>query len=199
MKFLCLILDQHVDLIEETMKIIEDRTRIGTRNCITFKQQTNEKNYLRILNGVKCDSSIGKLKDEKSQIVNLDARNCMNQATIAHELVHALGFDHEHNRPDRDDWIEINFDNVIDGEFNIDFKILNQTQFKDLGTPYDYESIMHYHYSAHAKNNSLVTIRAIKTPFGIGINQNLSELDVQEIRTLYNCKSGILILINALY
>ena len=173
------------------MKIIENRTRIDTRNCITFKKKNTEKNYLRILNGVTCDSYIGKLKDEKSQIVNLDTRICMNQATIAHELVHALGFDHEHNRPDRDDWIKINFNNVIKGESNIDFKILNQTQFKDLGTPYDYKSIMHYHSSAHTINNSSTAIRAIKAPFEIGINQDLSEIDVKEIRTLYNCKPGI--------
>ena len=113
--------------------------------------------FLKIKNGVGCNSRIGKLKDEKPQIVNLDRRFCMNQATIAHELVHALGFDHEHNRPDRDDWIKINFNNVIKGESNIDFKILNQTQFKDLGTPYNYESIMHYHHSAHSMNSSSIT------------------------------------------
>ena len=172
------------------MKIIEDRTRIGTRNCITFKKQNTEKSYLKINNGGSCDSLIGKLKIERSQIVNLDRLNCMNQATIAHELVHALGFDQEHNRPDRDDWIEINFNNVIDEVFNSDFRILNQSQFQDFGTPYDYKSIMHYHYTAHSINISSTTIKAIKAPFEIIINQNLSDLDVKEIRTLYNCKQG---------
>ena len=179
------------------MKMIEDRTRIGTRNCITFKKQTTEDNFLKIKNEVGCHSWIGKLKDKKSQTLSLDLRidiksglSCMNQATIAHELVHALGFDHEHNRPDRDDWVEIDFNTVIDGVFNSDFRKLNQTQFKDLGTPYDYESIMHYHSFAHTMKNSTKTIRAIKAPFEIGINENLSEIDVQEIRTLYNCKPG---------
>ena len=196
MKFLCLILARHVKLIEETMKMIEARTRIGTRNCITFKEKTNEKNFLTILNGVECNSLIGKLRDKKSQQVNLDARNCMNKATIAHELVHSLGFDHEHNRPDRDHWVEINFNNVNDGELNRDFRKLNQTQFKDLVIHYDYKLIMHYHSFAHAINNSSTTITAIKAPFKIEINENLSDIDVEEIRTLYNCKPGIFILIH---
>ena len=176
------------------MKMIEDRTRKGTRKLITFKKQkqTTEKNYLNILNGVGCESDIGKLKDEKPQIVNLDTRICMNQATMAHELVHALGFDHEHNRPDRDDWVDINFNNVIDVNSNSNFQKLNQTQFRDFGTSYDYESIMHYHSYAHTRNNSSTTIRAKKAPFEIVLNQNLSEIDVQEIRKLYNCKAGTL-------
>ena len=188
---MCLILDKYVDLIKETMKMIEDRTRTGTRNCITFKKKTTEKNFLKILNGNGCDSLIGKLRDEKSQQVNLDARKCMNKATIAHELVHALGFEHEHRRPDRDDWVQVNFTNVIGGLFNSNFAKLNQTQFKNFVTPYDYESIMHYHSYAHTKNNSLKTITAIKAPFEIKINENLSDIDVQEIRTLYNCRPGI--------
>jgi len=172
------------------MKMIEDRTRIGTRNCITFKKQITEKNFLKIKNGVGCNSRIGKLKDEKPQIVNLDSRICINQATIAHELVHALGFDHEHNRPDRDHWVEIDFKNVKGAITNSDFKILDSTEFYNLNTPYDYKSIMHYHSFAHAINESLPTIRANKVPFEIEINENLSHIDVEEIRTLYNCKPG---------
>ena len=175
------------------MEMIEDRTRIGRRNCITFKKQKDEKNFLKILNGVGCDSLIGKLKIQMPQPLNLNRLkkfNCMNKATIAHELVHALGFDHEHNRPDRDDWVKIDLKNVNDGESNRDFRKLDSTQFQDLDTPYDYESIMHYHSYAHAINNSTMTIRASKAPFEIKINENLSDIDVKEIRKLYNCKPG---------
>ena len=68
----------------------------------------------------------------------------MNKATIAHELVHTLGFDHEQNRPDRDDWVVIDFNNVIDRIFNSDFRILDQTQFQD--------------FSPHITTNQLCTI-----------------------------------------
>jgi hypothetical protein len=107
-------------------------------------------------------------------------------------LIHALGFDHEQNRPDRDEWVKINFKNVQDNEFNRDFRKLDVTEFQDFGTPYDYESIMHYDSYAHALNSSLVTIEAIKAPFEIKKNKILSDIDVLEIRKLYNCKPGIL-------
>ena len=53
------------------------------------------------------------------------------------------------------------------------------------------KSIMHYHFNAHALNKSIPTIIAIRAPFDIETNENLSDIDVQEIRTLYNCKPGI--------
>ena len=54
------------------MRMIEDRTRIGTRDCIKFKQRINEKNYLKIENHVECNSLIGRFREEKPQIVNLN-------------------------------------------------------------------------------------------------------------------------------
>ena len=74
--------------------MIENRTKFGNRACITFKKQIDEKNFLEICNGNGCDSCKGKLKEEISQKLKLNRRLCMNEATIAHELIHALGFDH---------------------------------------------------------------------------------------------------------
>jgi hypothetical protein len=135
--FVALFIASEESLIERTMKMIEDRTKIGNRACITFKKQIDEKNYLDILNGVECDSYIGKSKQEIPQALNLNRQLCMNEATIAHELIHALGFDHEQNRPDRDEWVKINFKNVQSNEFNKDFRKLDVNEFQDFGTPYD--------------------------------------------------------------
>ena len=43
------------------------------------------------------------------QVVALDS-SCdgLGQATLEHEILHALGVDHEHNRPDRDNYLTIN-------------------------------------------------------------------------------------------
>lgn len=40
-------------------------------------------------------------------MVNLQNPSCMETGTVAHELMHALGFYHEFTRPDRDDWVSI--------------------------------------------------------------------------------------------
>ena len=45
------------------------------------------------------------------QVVHLGS-NCLKLGTFQHEIMHALGFIHEHSRPDRDRYVEILFDNI---------------------------------------------------------------------------------------
>ena len=73
------------------MKSIEDQTRIGSRDCITFKERKNQMNYLEIKDDPGCNSFVGKLVQARSQIISLDRNGCINMHTIVHELVHALG------------------------------------------------------------------------------------------------------------
>ena len=42
---------------------------------------------------------------------------CENKGTILHELLHLLGFYHEHNRADRDTYLRIYEQNIADGLF----------------------------------------------------------------------------------
>lgn len=47
--------------------------------------------------------------------MNLEESGCMLKDTIIHEAYHSLGIDHEHNREDRDDHIDVFIDNVEPG------------------------------------------------------------------------------------
>jgi hypothetical protein len=49
---------------------------------------------------------------------------------------------------------------------------------------------MHYKSDAFAIDESVPKIKAIKAPFEIIIKENLSEIDILEIRKLYYCKAG---------
>ena len=57
----------------------------------------------------------------ESQDLNLSPPNpdagywghCVWKSVVQHEFMHALGFDHEQNRPDRDDYIDVHYENVI--------------------------------------------------------------------------------------
>lgn len=48
--------------------------------------------------------------------MSLSRRGCVFPHIIQHEMLHALGFDHEQTRSDRDQNVRIQLQNVMDGE-----------------------------------------------------------------------------------
>ena len=64
---------------------------------------------------LRCSSYVGNV-NQGSQNVNIGP-SCEQVATVVHELLHALGFLHEHTRLDRDDFVFINLTNVQTGTF----------------------------------------------------------------------------------
>ena len=69
------------------------------------------------------------------QFISLDP-SCggSTQATVEHELFHAFGFGHEHSRPDRDQYLNVNLDNA--GSPSSFYLIEN---WVDSGTDYPFE------------------------------------------------------------
>lgn len=53
------------------------------------------------------------------------------------------------------------------------------------GTPYDYQSIMHYDAYAFSDNN-LPTIQPLRQ-VSIGQRERLSPIDIEEVRKYYQC------------
>ena len=74
--------------------------------------------------------------------------NGLDEGTIMHEMLHALGVQHEHSRPDRDNYLNVNLDATTeDSEFT---KITNANWLQVFDSknndmyPYEPDSVMHY-------------------------------------------------------
>ena len=86
-----------------------------------------------------CRASIGRNMG-KSKYIGLDPVVCSDR-DIFHELFHVLGFLHEHQRADRDNYITIEWQNI---PYNYNSQFVKFSRSKTLGMPYDATSITHY-------------------------------------------------------
>lgn len=70
--------------------------------------------YYQPASAHRCWTTIG--RDGGKQVVSLSVDGCLDRGVIQHELLHALGFHHEHTRSDRDQYVRINWDKIPAGE-----------------------------------------------------------------------------------
>lgn len=127
--------------------------------CIKWIKRTNELNYVEITGeNSGCWSNLGRILNR--QQINLQPNGCLTYVgTAIHEMMHTLGFHHEQTRPDRDNYVRIKFENIEagkSGNFNMD----HAPSTTSFGTPYDYDSVMHYTPGSFSKNG-YNTIEAI--------------------------------------
>ncbi|XP_026090902.1 high choriolytic enzyme 1-like isoform X2 [Carassius auratus] len=163
-------------VIESAMKSITSKT------CVHFLPRTNEVDYISIENLGGCSSTVGRAGGVQQLSLSVDG--CIYYGIVEHELIHSLGFSHEHTRSDRDKYIWINWQNVPEAS-SYNFQIKDTDT---LNTPYDYNSIMHYGRSSFAIQSGLETIVPIPNPLvQIGQRQELSAIDIQRINQLYEC------------
>lgn len=142
----------------------------------TSSNESEYPNYIRFQPGNSCSSRVGMRGGE--QHINL-AKRCSTGATI-HEIGHALGLWHEQSREDREQHIQIHWENIESkNSYNFNQHI---TDGDDHG-PYDYDSMMHYSAKAFSKNGKpTITTLSGKQ---IGQRDGLSDGDIATIRFLY--------------
>ena len=158
---------------------------------LSFFPRTNETNYIHVFKDPTANgysySALGMVGG--AQNMSLDAGS--GTWVTAHEMGHALGCEHEHQRSDRDQFLTIQFDNVKP-EFMGAFTIINNSNNV---TEYDFDSIMHYFdtaFSVDGVKKTMVVKPGYENFQGkFGQQTHLSELDKAGMAKIYGFPPGV--------
>lgn len=116
--------------------------RLRMHSCINFFPRTYEPVYIRFMEGGICKAYIDPQRSE--QMIQLGGL-CDSAAVIMHLIGHTLGMTHEHQRADRDSFVQVFMQNVDPRSANNFLRFPSPyNSFGELRYPYDPLSIMHY-------------------------------------------------------
>lgn len=165
--------------ISEAMEYMESKTNIK------FKKWEGEKDFITFKDGSEnCYANLGRIGGE--QFITL-ASGCRTYE-IVHEIMHALGFFHEQNRSDRDDYIRILWENIEEVNW-LQFQVIENTFLELTKFPFDFDSVMLYSskaFSVYKGDYSMVTIDG--DPFRVNTFREdyLSPLDIKKVNYYYS-------------
>ncbi|CAH1793618.1 unnamed protein product [Owenia fusiformis] len=181
--------------LETAMRILEAYAAdFNNVNCFQFvnDEWASQTEFFTVVydSGVSgCSANVGKTG---GSTLRLGAYCATQNGMLLHELLHVLGLGHEHIRPDRDTYIDVNYNNIQAGA------TVNFQKYSWLGrvfdTNYDYCSIMHYNPYLFAIDYNIKTISPKQytvppCPGGGGIGQRVqpTDTDIYKVQRLYQC------------
>ena len=169
------------DNVAQPDKVIDAIEYLNTFTNLKIVPRESEEDYVLLTLGESdCYSYAGRIggKQEIFLVPQCGGRE------ILHEWMHTIGFFHEQNREDRDQYLKIIWDNIEE---------INQPQFKKLpndfiglaGRPFDYQSIMLYSsetFSMHPGEPSMLTLDGEFMPRRKSL---LSDEDIARVNLAY--------------
>lgn len=168
--------------VPEPERILDALHHITAKTGVRFPRYTDQPDAIHFQNGKQdCWSTLG--RQGGLQPIRLSPR--CEWREIAHEVLHSMGFIHEQSRFDRDDFVNILWDN-IKPDAKAQFEKLPKSIMGTLAdTAFDYESLMLYDTRAFARQSDLNTMQS-KTQTGIRPSgAGLSAGDIRKIKSLF--------------
>lgn len=173
---------------------------IGNKTCVSFEQRNGQSDWVHIdTNRYGCRTRVGKTGGRQ----RLCARDCKfyycNFGQLIHQMLHVLGLVHEHQRVDRDSYIDVNFDEIEKAEQENYMPSYSKSKSYEkcsvainncgieTGTPYDCNSILHPPTTLGIQNRTVITTKERNKNCSYGQRNTLSELDAMDVNTVYGC------------
>lgn len=153
-------------------------------SIVTYEQQTNlrfvqrmaQEDYIRFSKQTRGNPNSKLGRQGGQQYVNASLNS---ETVILHELGHAVGMTHEHQREDRDDFVIFHEDRVTEEPEQYEKEDLEARTEK-----YDFESLMHYHVGD--PNNPIFESKTgIPAPADIGSKGGFTITDKTFLEQLY--------------
>lgn len=129
---------------------------------------------------LNCYSSLGRVGGE--QKISLTDRCSLG--SIMHEMLHAMGLLHEQNREDRDEYIQILWEN-IDTKNHLQFQKIRNELLDIKDHPFDFKSLMLYGQSSFSKYPGDYTIVRSNGDSYSPNKEALSDEDLKKLSVLY--------------
>ena len=145
-------------MTKDSSDLIDIDTDKRFNNTVFFSPRSTEANYVWVTKDEGCYSYLGKVTGRQTLSLQgfIGQTGCYWEGIIVHEFIHAIGFLHEQSRPDRDSFIQINFENIRDEKFKPNFDRADSSL--TFGTQYDGKSVMHYGRNAFSIDPNKDTI-----------------------------------------
>uniref|UniRef100_A0A182N604 Metalloendopeptidase n=1 Tax=Anopheles dirus TaxID=7168 RepID=A0A182N604_9DIPT len=178
-----------LDQIERS-NILDAMELLSKSTCLQFKERTTEKRHLIITDklGNGCWADTGRQARGRTYM-NLSRRCTLNRATILHELMHILGFLHQHARPDRGLYLCVLYENILPQPTALyNYAAIRPWTELPFPLPYDFESIMHYKPDMYSVAPGRLPTMIARRPWSavtIGQREQLTVYDVLGIHFLY--------------
>ncbi len=141
----------------------------------------NDANYVRFTTStstVACSSAVGMIGG--AQLIRLP--DGCGTGPIIHEMGHAVGFWHEQERADRNQYVTILYEN-IDKNYASNYDQVGLSG-RDYG-PYNFNSIMHYGPFDFSRDGLLPAMETVPAGIPIGQRTGLSPGDLDTVQRMY--------------